>query len=358
MRNILILLLAALAVCPMQGKVRWLETDHDFGAFREADGKVKASFRFVNEGKEPVSIRAVQASCGCTSSSYTHDPVAKGDTAEVVALFNPAGRPGRFVKTLKVDLTGEAKRQTLTVSGVVIGTEATLQSRYPVESGPLRLRTTEVPFGTVLRTRPKTQFVEVYNASTDTLRPHWEQLPSYMRMASSDPAIAPGELAVYSMVITPDASAPYGMLTDSAYIAAPGAEPLKINFSAILEEDFSRLTPGQRRNAPVAQLPSDRVVFDGIVGADGPATRSFTIENQGKSDLLVRRIYTTDPGVTIGKYPEKIKKGKHAEVLVTVDPSVLPSDIISARIQVITNDPEQPLLIVRALGQLAPSSHN
>lgn len=353
-KRILAVLLSAGALLPLGAKVRWLETEHDFGAFKEESGKVSCVFRFVNEGEEAVSIRAVRASCGCTSSSFTHSPVERGDTGEITATFNPAGRPGRFTKTLTVDIAGggAGPRQSLTINGVVIGSENTLLSRYPVQAEPLRFRTQLVPFGTVLKGRAKSAFVEVYNASTDSVKPEWSGVPRYVRVASSENMIPPGEQVVYSLVITPDDNAPYGILTDSVYIAAPGAEAMKLDLSAIIEEDFSRMTPGQRQNAPVVGIASDRVDFGRISRDGGAVSRTFLIENNGKSDLMLRRVYTTDRGVTVTPSTGKVKKGKSAEITVTVDPSEIASEILSARIQVIANDPEQSLTIVRAIGEI------
>lgn len=334
--------------------VEWSQTEHDFGAFKEENGKVTCTFDFVNKGTQPVSVRAVRASCGCTSPSYTKQPVAPGETGTVTVTFNPAGRPGRFTKTLMVDLAGDdgTDRKTLTINGVVIGSESTLMSRYPVEAGPLRLRTQQVPFGTVLRGKAKSAFVEVYNASTEPVTPKWSGVPAYLRIASSEQAIAPGEQVVYSLVLTPVASSPYGIVTDSAYIAAPGEAPLKVDLSAILEEDFSTLTPGQRQNAPVVEIDTERVDF-GRLSRDGDAvSRTFTITNRGKSDLMLRRIYTTDAGVKVTPSEGKVKKGKSATITVTTDPSSLPAEVLSARIQIITNDPEQSISIVRAIGEV------
>lgn len=175
-------------------------------------------------------------------------------------------------------------------------------------------------------------------------------MPPYLKLSASTAteSIPPGEQAVYSLVLTPTDTSLYGILTDSVTIAAEGAQ-VKLDITAILEEDFTLLTPGQRQNAPAVNLPMDRVDF-GEFPAEGTQTRSFYIENKGKSDLLVRRIYTTDPGVTVGPAEGKIRKGKEMQVMVTVDPSQLPADLLNARIQVITNDPEQPLSIVRVTG--------
>lgn len=352
MKKTLIATLALLAMLPAAGRVRWLKTTHDFGAFKEDDGKVTCTYQFVNEGTEPVSIRAARATCGCTTPSFTKTPVEPGDTGTVTAVFNPTGRPGRFTKSISIDMAGAGAgpRQTLSLTGVVIGSSNTLRSRYPVESGPIKLRTKAVPFGTVMKGRAKSAFVEVYNASQEPIYPRWDNVPQYIRIAGSQDSIPAGEQVVYSLVLTPGDTALYGILTDSIALSANGAEPLTLDITAILEEDFSTLTPGQRRNAPVLHLPEERVDFGEFPADSGVLTRTFTVENHGKSDLLLRRVYTIDPGVTVTPSTGKVKKGKSEEITITVDPSKLPSPLLNARVQLITNDPESSMMIVRVTG--------
>lgn len=351
-RTIAAAAVGCMAATTLSGAVRWLNTVNDFGAFKEDDGKVTCTFRFVNEGTEPVTVRAARASCGCTTPSFTKTPVEPGDTGEIRAAFNPIGRPGRFSKSITVDIAGAGAgpRQSLTVKGVVIGSSNTLRSRYPVEAGPLKLRTAQVPFGTVLKGKAKSAFVEVYNSGETPVVPQWDSKPQYIRIAASQDTIPPGEQVVYSLVLTPGETSLYGILTDSLFLSAPGNEPVKLDLTAILEEDFSTLTPGQRKNAPVLSVPADRVNFDSFPADGGPQTRTMEISNTGKSDLLIRRIYTTDPGVKVSVSRDKIKKGKSATVTVTVDPALLPVPMLNARIQLITNDPDNPISIIRAVG--------
>lgn len=355
LRKFAVWCIAALAGTGMQAGVRWVDTTHDFGAFKEDDGKVTCRFEFVNNGPEAVSIRAARASCGCTTPSFTKHAVEAGDTGVVTVTFNPTGRPGRFSKSVAIDMAGEGNlpRQTLVIKGVVIGSANTLRSRYPVEHGAVKLRTTQIPFGTVLKGRAKSAFLEVYNASEQPIAPRWEGVPEYIRIASSEEkAIPPGEQAVYSFVLTPGNTALYGILTDSVFLAVDNTAPLKVDLTAILEEDFSRLTEAERAKAPVVRTDGDRVDFGRFERDGGLVSRTFTISNDGKSDLLLRRVYTIDPGVTIKTSSNKIKKGKHATVTVTVDPAKLPGDILNARIQIIANDPEMPITIMRAVGEI------
>jgi len=40
----------------------------------------------------------LRASCGCTTPSWTKDPVSPGETGSIVAEYNPLNRPGSFSK--------------------------------------------------------------------------------------------------------------------------------------------------------------------------------------------------------------------------------------------------------------------
>lgn len=68
--------------------------------------------------------------------------------------------------------------------------------------------------------------------------------------------------------------------------------------------------------------------------------------------MLIRRVYTTDPGITVTTATEKLKKGKEATVLVTVDPLSVPAEILNGRISLIVNDPRNANSVVRAVGTI------
>lgn len=341
--------MSAMTLLAAKGEIRWLQTEHNFGAFDEDDGTVECKFVFTNKGPEEVSIRSARASCGCTMPHYPHDVIAPGDSAAITVAYNPTGRPGHFNKTIRVNFSDD-NVQTLVISGVVIGSQNTLRSRYPFEAGPMKLRSRQVPFGTVLKGKGKSAVFEVYNASHEPIVPEWRNVPSYLRISTVSDTINPGEQGVYSLVMTPGNTEIYGILTDSAQIVVPGNDPVKVDLTAILEEDFSKLTPGEVAKSPQVVVDNQRIDFGEFPADGGEVTRSFTIENRGKSDLLLRRVYTTDPGVSVRVDADKVKKGKSTMAYITVDPSALTSPLLNARVQIIANDPAMPITIVRAVG--------
>jgi hypothetical protein len=102
-----------------QGSIRFKTEKHDFGKIKEGV-QASYSFEFTNTGKAPVVISNVQPSCGCTTPEWTREPIMPGKTGKVTALYNSAGRPGNFNKTITVVNNGEVSQIILTIQGSVI----------------------------------------------------------------------------------------------------------------------------------------------------------------------------------------------------------------------------------------------
>jgi hypothetical protein len=73
---------------------------HDFGNIPQ-NVPAEHEFTFTNTGKEPIILQRVQASCGCTTPSYSKDPVLPGQKGSVKAAYNAAAA-GHFSKTITV----------------------------------------------------------------------------------------------------------------------------------------------------------------------------------------------------------------------------------------------------------------
>lgn len=95
------------------------KTLHDFGKFNEQDGTVTYSFKFTNTGNAPLVINRVHASCGCTTPNWTREPILPGRSGTITASFNPAGRPGAFLKTISVFTNVGPNASTLSIKGDV-----------------------------------------------------------------------------------------------------------------------------------------------------------------------------------------------------------------------------------------------
>lgn len=334
-------------------QVQWLAMTHDFGVINENDGDASCSFGFVNIGDEPVIVVNARATCGCTTPKYSNDAVAPGDTAFISVSYDPVGRPGRFKKKIYINTNTEPARSTLEISGVVVAAEQTVKVRYPVDAVVLKLQRSMVPMGEIYKGKAKTAFLDAYNQSTDTLYPQWHGVPGYLTVMNAPKAVPPGEQVTFTFYLNTLECEQWGMVEDSlTLLPRVGDKGFKVVVSSIIDEDFSRLTPGQRMNAPAIAVMPERLDLERIAYDSGIITREFKIENYGKNALELRRVYTTDAGVTVEVDKTKIKKGKSATATVTIDTSKIGRELLNARITIISNDPERSRTMVRVVAEV------
>ncbi|MEM6801752.1 MAG: DUF1573 domain-containing protein [Bacteroidota bacterium] len=88
------------------------QDQHDFGTVTE--GKlVQYQFKFKNTGEHPLHITKVKPSCGCTTPSFSQEPVAPGEEGFIDVSFDSQGRPGLQSKTITVTGNFEGKLNRL-----------------------------------------------------------------------------------------------------------------------------------------------------------------------------------------------------------------------------------------------------
>ncbi len=74
---------------------------HHFGSIWHAE-KVTYAYTFKNSGTEPLIIKEVKTSCGCTKPTYPKEPIAPGETGEVEVTYNSVGKQGGQRATIRV----------------------------------------------------------------------------------------------------------------------------------------------------------------------------------------------------------------------------------------------------------------
>jgi len=104
---------------PAAPAIEFPEIRFDFGTINSGE-KVKHVFRFKNTGDADLVLSQVKASCGCTTPTYTTDPVAPGDEGEITVEFNSEGISGQVAKDITVLANTTPTTSVLTLSGEVI----------------------------------------------------------------------------------------------------------------------------------------------------------------------------------------------------------------------------------------------
>ncbi|KOY86309.1 hypothetical protein AD998_09280 [bacterium 336/3] len=116
--SLVILLLFAFTFIHAQSIIEFEKETHDFGTFDE--GKVATyDFVFKNRGKTPLILQSVEPSCGCTSPSYTKEPIAPGKSGKISVSYSSQGRPNAFHKSITVRTNSEEPVKVLYIKGFV-----------------------------------------------------------------------------------------------------------------------------------------------------------------------------------------------------------------------------------------------
>lgn len=335
----------------------WLETEHDFGTIAENNGKVSCMMRLVNATDSAIVIIEVRPACGCTAVDYPHRPINPGDTATVILVYNPYGRPGEFDKPVTVRLNTSPKRTVLKVKGTVIASEETISQQYPVSVGSLKLSNSIAPFGEIIKGSQKNAYLSAYNTGQDSVRVYHEKLPENITVTTIPDVVPPGGRC--SIVVHLDTKKTTEAWGPTEYTFRLLSEPLHLNASAYagiaritaianLHDDFSKLTEKEIAQAPKIALSSQKIDF-GSMG-DKSVTRTVTISNDGKNTLEIYRLLSSLPESTkISIDKQSIKQGKSTDIAIT---ATIPEgeSYLNATLTIYSNDPKSPVTLLRLVG--------
>lgn len=104
---------------PQNGpKIEFTELEHNYGTIQKG-GDGNCEFTFTNQGNEPLILSNVRASCGCTTPSWTKEPIMPGKTGTIKVRYN-TNNVGGFTKTITVTSNAvDSPRVTLKIKGKV-----------------------------------------------------------------------------------------------------------------------------------------------------------------------------------------------------------------------------------------------
>lgn len=71
--------------------VEWIEPSKNLGKITEGQ-VLQIHFRFKNTGENPLIIKSVRPSCGCTVADFPKEPIAPGKEGEITGSFDSKGR--------------------------------------------------------------------------------------------------------------------------------------------------------------------------------------------------------------------------------------------------------------------------
>ncbi|WP_335967138.1 DUF1573 domain-containing protein [Galbibacter sp. PAP.153] len=98
------------------------ETEYDFGNIPQGQS-VEKVFKFKNTGDAPLIVTSAKSSCGCTIPQKPEEPVAPGETGEILVKYNGSGR-NQVTKTVTITANTEKGTEQLRIKAFVEPKEA------------------------------------------------------------------------------------------------------------------------------------------------------------------------------------------------------------------------------------------
>ena len=308
---------------------------------------VTAKFEMQNMSSNPISIKDVKTSCGCTTVEYPKGQIAPGESFVVNATYD-SRQMGHFFKDIALYSDASQQPFYLQIRGVVVEEIIDFAGQYPYTIADLNVDRNDVEFDDVNRGDRPVQKINIRNASSKSVSPVVMHLPSYMQAQVSPTTLQPGRQGTISLILDSKKVRDYGLTQTSVFLGMyPGdkVHPDKeISVSTVLLPAFTEMTETQMQYAPKLGLSAEElnIAFNG----KAKKTETIIIENLGRSELDISSLQMFTSGMKVKLNKTKLQSGEQAKLKITVDAKEIKKARSKPRVLMITNDPKKPKVII------------
>jgi hypothetical protein len=355
MRNLLmavIFLLGCTAFAQQKTPTAAFEVEsHDFGKINESDGPATFKFSFRNTGAEPLILNSVHASCGCTTPSYSKEPVLPGAKGFIDVTYNPQSRPGHFNKDITVTTNGDPETIVLKISGEVIPSVSSSDNSYQFTIDGLKLKSNQITFAPIYFGQKQTQQLEIYNDNDKPVAIDFSEVPKHIQIKANPKILKPKEKGIIEATYDSKIKNDWDFVTDRIGVGVNGSFSTsnKISIVAMIVEDFSSMTDEQKRNGPKVDFANSLLEF-GTIKLGDKITHDFVFTNNGKTSLIIRKVSAMCSCTAAEPKLKVIKPGESSVITLTYNSTGQRPGPVNKGIKVITNDPVNPITNIQIRG--------
>jgi hypothetical protein len=327
-----------------QGIIKFEKIDHNFGSIKEEGGPAQVIFEFTNTGNKPLVVNNVQPSCGCTTPTWSKEPIAPGKTGNITASYDPNNRPGKFDKTINVYTDGQPNQLVLRIMGEVIPRQRGVNDWYPAEIGSLRMTNRNVYFNQVYHDGKASQKFTLYNQADKPVSINVAQtlagIPKHITLDIPQNIISPKDSIQLNITFDATKQSDWDYVSSQFVINTDDSnQAMKLLYvGGNVVENFGNIT--NESKLPMLQFDRTRHDF-GKINQNTNNTTTFKISNNGNAPLIIRKTKASC-GCTAGQ-PQKttLAPGESTAMSVTFA-SGTKQNKQNQTVTIITNDPAQP----------------
>ncbi|WP_293049932.1 DUF1573 domain-containing protein [Paludibacter sp.] len=301
--------------------ISFVSRGFDFGNIKEETGKVTHDFVFTNTGKAPLVIQQVTASCGCTTPSWTKQPIAPRAKGKITVTYSATGRPETFTKTITVNNNSTESIVQLSIHGTVIAQPLSQAQAFPIAFGKVKLKSTIIPLGEMHKGEKKVMSIPVLNTSDSSITLSIGNLPKHITASVQPKTLSPGQKGSIQFSCNTSLINEWGFRSDKVVLVGnndvASSKNNVLTITGFISEDFSKLTPAQKVATPVAALLTKQVSL-GKIKCGETVKGKFEIRNTGKSPLIIRKIFSDCNCITAQLPQQGIAVGQTATISFSV----------------------------------------
>lgn len=341
-RLLLCIFITALSLCAgaQPPRISFSQMEYDFGEVHELGGAVQYRFVYTNTGGRPLLLTDVKTTCGCTSPSWSKEPVMPGKSGYIDVQFDPRDRTGSFTKSIIVSDNTGGKPTTLYISGRVVPRPQQIASEFPYSMGDLRLKTLTVNVGRILSNRSETVEIQIANPTkADIVVEQCPDAPDYVAIDARPRVLKPGARGVLRIRFDARKSGLFAILREEIPISVSGAT-YYLHLRGHVEEFF---TDEQRIHKPGIEIlsPQNASITLHPDGSGTPIAASIVYRNTGESPLVVRCLYCPS-GVSGSGAGVEVMPGDTG----VIELSIVPDGAAQRSVSIYTNIPDaKPLRV-------------
>lgn len=310
---------------------------------------VTTKFTLRNKSSRQVAISRIETSCGCATAVASQTKVGGGKEL-VVDITYDAKQLGHFHKEIRIYEEGQKKPLVLTVKGVVVTEIQDFSGSYPYTLGDISTDVNEIEFDDVSKGSQPMLTMHIRNTTGSTIEPVIMHLPDYIEANVSPTRLRPNQAGEVTFMLLSSKLRDMGLTQTSLYLGKnPGdkvSAEKEIPVSVILTPAFPTQDAAIIANAPHLELSKTVVKRSEMHGKPNKLKTDIVLRNTGKQQLVISALHMFTAGMNVSLSKSKIEPGESAKMKISVDGVAIKQLKQRPRILMITNDPQQPKVIV------------
>lgn len=324
------------------------ETTHEFGTMKKGD-PAEHTFVFTNTSEKPISLQRVKASCGCTTPSYTTDAVAPGEQGEIKVKYNTA-RVGPFTKTVTVTYEEGVRPVVLYIKGKVENATAPQDQIYKRPMGSLAFDELVQNLGTLDSDKQAAATFKVRNNGPRPveLSVDLSNNPEFEAQLSSNELI-PGATGTITLTAVGERFEEMGAFNRRIRLSTnDAAMPDKsLTVTGVLNKVYTA-----EELAAMPNIQFDVTAYDaGKVISGEKVVHAYQFTNTGQGDLLIESVKASCGCTATAPKDDVVAAGQTSEIVATFDTRGRQGRQAKS-ITVRTNDPDQPVIVLRLTAEV------